>query len=135
VHDARFFVRSTFMMLSCFAVVACGVRWGVLPIAYGARLLSWTWLRFVAPATHYSSEKLRGLTSAKLCFLSQNLHSGKALLESKQLRSNYRPQHLHLQRVARNAVSRGDAGMFTQGFMMEPAKGADYSPFLKRANT
>jgi hypothetical protein len=59
----RFFVRSTFMMLSCFAVVACGMRmvFRRLPIVLGCFLGHGSvFLRFVAPATHYSSVNYEG---------------------------------------------------------------------------
>jgi hypothetical protein len=41
----RLFVMSALIVLSFFAVVARGVRMGVLPIGYGAPLLSSTWGR------------------------------------------------------------------------------------------
>ena len=73
----RFFVRSTFMMLSGFAVVAGGMRMVFcrLFVVLSCFLGHCVFPPFVAPAgTDYSHGKLGMLTSAKLCFLPQNLH-------------------------------------------------------------
>jgi hypothetical protein len=63
----RFFVRSTFMMLSCFAVVACGMRMVFcrLPMVLGCFLGHGSvFLRFVAPA---HTLLFWGTTKAHIC--------------------------------------------------------------------